>query len=107
MPGVQQNMVVKREQAVKTDKMFMGMPIYTSIFFCKARPYKFHKRVRNNRLFKKWGKRYGYSMEPRTDANICGTFILCHPSILWRFEVKEFVPVEGTIIQESEHDIHL
>jgi hypothetical protein len=107
MPGVQQNLVVKKEQAVITDKIFMGLPVYISPFFCSIQPRKYHKRLRNKRLFKKWVQRYGAFMKPREDADICGSFVLCHPSVLWRFEIQEFVPIEGELIREGEHDIHL
>jgi len=97
MPGVQQNLVVKQEQASITDKTFMGMPVYTSSYFCTVQPRKYHKRLRNKRLFKKWSKRYGCFMEPREDADICGAFVLCHPSVLWRFGIQNFVSVEEIV----------
>ena len=107
MPGVQQNLVVKKEQAEITDKVFMGMPVYTSSHFIKIQPRKYYKRLRNKRLFKKWVNRYGCIFNARTDADICSGFVLCHPSVLWRFNYQEFISIEGENIKEGEHDIHL
>ena len=107
MPGLQQKVVVKKEQATNSGLVFMGLPVYSSNHFQEVRLIKYHKRFRNKRLWKKWYHRYGGLHTPRMDADICGSFLLCHPSVLWRFEAQTFIDAIGDTIPEEEHDIHL
>lgn len=108
MSRLQQKVVVKRETAMDSGLQFMGLPVLTSEYFCFVRPCKFRKRFYNKRLWKKWLKRYGGNWEPREDADICGSFILCHPSVVWRFELRNFVDdTQYQTGQEMKYDIHL
>ena len=106
MSRLQQKMVMKLEHMEETATVFLGKPVMVSARFCMVRPRR-HWKNKKKRLLKKWMKRYGTVVEARTDADIYPRFILCHPSTLWRFEVKNFMDVIGDTVPEEEHDIHL
>jgi hypothetical protein len=78
---------------VETEHTFMGKPVFTSEDFCKTIPTRVYKR-KNKRLKKKWMKRYGSKMIPRTDAEIWHHYVLCHPNTLWRFKNLAFIDPE-------------
>lgn len=104
MSRLQQEMVVRGEDVTVTSVWFMGKPVATSPKFAYSVPIKFFKR-KNKRLIKKWSKRYGVSITPRTDAVILPLFILCHPNTLWRFDPKNFA--DDTSSSGVKHDIHV